>query len=484
MKPRWNTDHHTTMTTSRNTSTPAAPHTIGFIGLGAMGAPIVHHLLSQAYDLVVFDLNPDALAAARQAGARVADSAAAVARHAHLVMMCLPSLPAIRAVLLGDNGVVDGVAAGGACRVLFDLSTTGPAFARDMHAALHEHGIAYLDAPITGNVKLAGRGRLGLMCSGASDAVAHARPALDAMAGTTVLYLGEQVGRAQTLKLLNNLVSACGMALTSEAFLIAVKAGVSATALLAALNNSEAHTNASRNKFGHSVLTRQFNYGARMAITAKDISLAVAEAEHLNVPLWVAPTVRQLWRYAASQGGAERDGSALITYFEPWAGVQVRGDESCAASDAKVHHVAPRADAAQRIRVIEDALAAALFAVACESYVTAVKAGLPVRAVARILGIESGRTEASARIFPQQVLTRRFAHGRSLGQAQHALEMLGRDAESLGISAWAINSARLLYRIAVGQLGADADMTTLVQLYETWAGAAVRDDDPTPEATV
>lgn len=575
---------------SGNSDPSQAP--IGFIGLGAMGGPIVRHLCATGHRVWVYDLNPAALASARQAGACAADSPAAVARQARLVFVCLPSLPAARAVLLGAGGIHEG----GACRILFDLSTTGPDFAREMQDSLARYEVDYLDAPITGNVTTAGNGRLGLMCSGAKAAYEAALPVLQVIAGSTVLYLGGQPGRAQTLKLLNNLVSASGMALTSEAFVVGARLGLRACSLLAAINAGDASTNASRNKFPASVLKRQFNYGARMAITAKDISLATAEAEKLAVPLWVGRQVQQLWRFAASQGGAERDGSALITYIEPWAGVEVRDDGMPATLDVpagqekgrcdllcepgmrarllslleqagitarvRLHEVAdagnmgaffdaleaesivvntvrlPASEAerlqrraadgghgyveaslpirssdigvaplfiggdgrsvaaalpvlaalgskpfyfsesaaqTQRIRQVEEALSAALFAVACESYVTAAKAGLPARSVPRILGIETGRTAASARIFPEQVLTRRFQDGRTLGQASRALELLGGEADALGISAWTLSAARLLYRIAIAAFGADADMTVLAQLYETWAGVEVRD---------
>lgn len=567
----------------------AAP--IGFIGLGAMGGPIVRHLCATGHRVWVYDLDPAALASAGQAGASAADSPADVANRARLVFVCLPSLQAARAVLLGTGGIHEG----SACRILFDLSTTGPDFAREMQASLAGHEVDYLDSPITGNVTTAGNGRLGLMCSGARAAYEHALPVLETIAGSTVLYLGEQPGRAQTLKLLNNLVSASGMVLTSEAFIIGAKMGLRASTLLHAVNSGEASTNASRNKFPSSILPRRFDYGARMAITAKDISLATEEAEKLAVPLWVARQVQQLWRYAASQGGAERDGSSLITYLEPWAGVEVRGDDAPPTLELPARRESPRCDVlcepgmqarlqsllgkmgvpetevvvhevadaggiaaffgaleaksvvintlclpafeagnmqrraaesghlyveaplpsrasdmgavplfaggdarsvaaamhvlealgselrylsecaadVRRIRLIEDALSAALFAVACESYVTAAKAGLPARTVPRILGIETGRTAASAKIFPEQVLTRRFQDGRTLGQASRALEMLGSEADALGISAWALSAARLVYRIAIAEMGPDADMTALARLYETWAAVEV-----------
>ncbi|CAM4133530.1 Oxidoreductase [Bordetella tumbae] len=586
---------------------------VGFVGLGAMGGPIVRHLLSQHWTVVVYDLNQEAVRSAAQAGARIAANPQDVARQTGLVFVCLPSLGALRAVLLGD----DGVARCGRPCTLVDLSTTGPAFAREMRAALEPRGVSYIDAPITGNVTTAGNGRLGVMCSGPESAFEQAEPVMRVMAGATVLYLGDSSGRAQTLKLLNNLISATGMAVTCEAFILGAKAGLKPAVMLQILNAGEASTNASRNKFASSVLPRRFNYGARMAITAKDISLTVAEAEHLNVPVWIARPVQQLWRYAVSQGGAERDGSALITYLEAWAGIEVRDDDAtydallpadggpmapgachilcepenvsalvdhlaglgwtvalataedstpaahCIVwvldSDAdiselsglpelgsnpdhalivntcwmpaaqasllaerlqrqgygfvdaplssrprdmqdgsatllvsgdprhvsqalpvlhalgkQVYQVSARPGDAQRMRHLEEAVSAVLLAVACESYVIGARAGLAVEIMPRILGIETGRTLASATLFPQQVLTRQFDYGKSLGRALRALQLVSEEGAKLQISAWVLESARLLYRMAVARLGPDADVTTLVQLYEQWTGVEVR----------
>ena len=181
-----------------------------------------------------------------------------------------------------------------------------------------------VDAPITGSVTTAGNGKLGIMCSGPLAAFRHAEPVMRDLASAALLYLGDRTGKAQTLKLLNNLLSATGMAASCEAFILGAKAGLDPQKMLEIINSGEASSSATRNKFPQSILPRRFDYGARMAITAKDISLTVGEAEELGVPMWIAQSVRQVWKYAVSQGGADRDGTALITYLEPWAGVEVR----------------------------------------------------------------------------------------------------------------------------------------------------------------
>ena len=225
---------------------------------------------------------------------------------------------------------------------MLDFSTTGADFARHLAAQLSSRGIALVDAPITGSVVTAGNGGLGIMCSGPSAAFARVEPLLRDLARAVVLYLGERSGRAQTLKLLNNLLSATGMATTCEAVLVGFKAGLDPWRMLEVINAGDASSSASRNKFAKSVLPRRFDYGARMAITAKDTSLTVGECEALGVPMWVGQAVRQVWNVAASQGGAERDASSLITFLEPWAGVELpASDAARPLADAVPSGVAP-----------------------------------------------------------------------------------------------------------------------------------------------
>lgn len=602
----------------------SSANAVGFIGLGAMGGPMVHRLLEQGFTVFVHDLNAEALDAAVHAGAIACDSAFDVSVRADLVFTCLPSLRALEAVFFGNQGVVQGTAV----RVVVDLSTTGPEFAREAARRFEESGISLLDAPITGNVVTAGNGKLGIMCSGHADAFRRAEPAMLPLAGSMLLYLGEKTGRAQTLKLLNNLVSASGMAVTCEAFVLGVKAGLDPEAMLDIINSGASSTNASRNKFRRAVLGRTFDYGARMAITAKDISLAVEEAANFGVPTWVSRSVQQLWRYAVAQGGADRDGTALITYLEPWAGVIVEGsadnparssipavkvpatdvtnvvvvccpanlstwmakldaagwavtvvehpekggaaapeaagrvaEHSCVllvvpdedvaegvprwlssrsekwcvlntcilqkeiASDlcrqlatnghsyldaplvpthasaaqagwravvsgdgaaatqvgslldavaSRVFHLSNRAGDAQLMVAIDEALSASLLAVGCESYVTGAKAGLEPLTMAKILGIETGRTTASATIIPEQVATRQFAYGKSLAHAHRMLRLVCDEASSRGVTTWVFESTRLLFGLATALNTHGDDVSELIRYYEGWASVEVR----------
>lgn len=318
---------------------PADAGDVGYIGLGEMGGPMVRRLASVGFRVHVYDINPKAVERAVAAGAVAATSPRAIANRAKVVFTCLPSLYALRAVALGEQGLAGGTAV----RVLVDLSTTGADFARELAAGLAPHGVQVISSPVTGNVRSAAEGKLATMSSGPSSAYREAAPVMRYLANATMLYLGEEVGKSQTLKLLNNLLSASGMASSVEAFILGTKGGLDPETMLEVINSGEAISAASRNKFPRCILPRQFDYGARMAITIKDISTTLKEADQLEVPLWVAPAIRQLWAYAISQGAHDRDGTSLITYLEPWSGVEVRaganGKRPPAASTLKAKPV-------------------------------------------------------------------------------------------------------------------------------------------------
>jgi 3-hydroxyisobutyrate dehydrogenase-like beta-hydroxyacid dehydrogenase len=293
---------------------------LGFVGLGAMGGPMARRLARLGYRVWVHDLDPTAVERVVAAGG-VSAPLRELAAQAEVVMTCLPSIEALEAVLVGAGGI----SSGGAVRTVVDFSTTGVAFARSVAQSLGARGIDYLDAPITGNVVKAGDGTLGIMCSGPQAAFDRIQALLHDLAATIVLYLGEQSGQAQKLKLLNNLLSATGMAVSCEAFILGAKWGLDPDIMLGVINAGDASSSATRNKFPRSVLPRSFDFGARMAITAKDIALNVSEGEAAGVPMWIGTAVREVWHYAVGQGGAEQDGSSLITFLEPWSRVTVRG---------------------------------------------------------------------------------------------------------------------------------------------------------------
>jgi 3-hydroxyisobutyrate dehydrogenase-like beta-hydroxyacid dehydrogenase len=291
---------------------------LGFVGLGNMGLPMALRLMDQGYSLTVFDIRKERLHLLVARGARAANSPAEVASEVQVVLVNLPTPEVVREVALGPDGIIEG----SAVRIYADLSTTGPKVAEEVSNGLEKKGIAALAAPVSGGVPGAEKGTLTVMASGSLQGFEQIQPILKVL-GKNVFYLGEKPGLAQTMKLINNLLSGTAMLVTCEAFVLGVKAGLDPEIMLKIINLSTGRNSATEDKFPRAILPRTFTSGSTINVMYKDTKLCLEEAEALGVPMWVGNVVRQLFAYAISQGGGPRDGSTIIQYIEAWAGVQV-----------------------------------------------------------------------------------------------------------------------------------------------------------------
>jgi 3-hydroxyisobutyrate dehydrogenase-like beta-hydroxyacid dehydrogenase len=293
--------------------------TIGFIGVGRMGQPMATRLLGAGHKLIAYDVQGQALSAIAAKGAETAKSPAEVASRAEIVMTSLPMPDVVREVALGANGI----AAGTRRRIFVDLSTTGPRTAQAIAAELATRDIIALDAPVSGGIAGAVNGTLAVMLSGPKAEAERLTPILAHIG--KVFYIGAKPGMGQMMKLINNLLSATATAATSEAVVLGVKAGLDPRVMIDVINAGSGRTTASADKFPRSILPRTFNYGFALGLMAKDVNLCIAEAEALQVPMWIGNAVKQLWLYGLAQGGPDQDFTALITHLEKWTGVTVDG---------------------------------------------------------------------------------------------------------------------------------------------------------------
>ncbi len=292
---------------------------VGFIGVGVMGGPMAKRLLERGFQLIVHDANPAAIKRLTKLGARAAKSPREVADRAQTVLVSLPTPQIVRAVALGDDGVIRGRAV----KVFVDLSTTGSIVEKEIAQALAVRRIDTVDAPISGGAAGAAKGTLAVMVAGTPRAVAGVRDLLDVFG--KVFVVGGRAGQGQIMKLLNNMLSTTALAVTCEAFVAGAKAGLDADMMVAVLNAGSGRNSATMDKIPNAVLPRTFDFGFPIAGACKDIGLAIDECQAMGLPMLVGSAARQLWQFAYAQGGGKRDMTALITYLEPWAGVEVKG---------------------------------------------------------------------------------------------------------------------------------------------------------------
>jgi 2-hydroxy-3-oxopropionate reductase len=291
---------------------------IGFIGTGNMGLPMATNMVNAGHSLVVHDVRPEAL---KPFGNKVqiANSAAEVASEAEIVLVSLPRPEIVHGVVFGANGI----AAGKKRRIFVDLSTTGPKMAQTIAADLKKQGVVALDAPVSGGVSGAVKGTLAVMLSGSKPEAERVTPFLASIG--KVFYVGAEPGMGQTMKLINNLLSATATAATSEAIVMGTKFGLDPTLMIEVLNAGTGRNSATSGKFPSEILPRRFQGGFALGLMVKDLKLAIDTAESLHVPMWVGNAVKQLWLYAEGHGGPDQDSTEIIKHIEAWSGVTVKG---------------------------------------------------------------------------------------------------------------------------------------------------------------
>lgn len=294
--------------------------TLGFIGIGRMGGPMCSRLLDAGYSLCVYDRDPNATAPLAARGAKVATWAGEVGAAAETVLLSLPTPDIVRTVALGEGGLAES----GHVRTVIDLSTTGPGVASVVAAGLATHGITYVDAPVSGGIAGAKGGTLAVMVSCPKPVYAgKVEPILKTFGKQ--FYTGEKPGLAQTAKLVNNLLAAAALVISSEGMAMGVKAGLDPKILLDIINVSSGRNSATQDKFPRSVLPGTFDFGFATALSYKDVRLCLDEAEAMGVPMIMGAVVRQVLALTQAKYGPNSDFTSIARLSEEWAGVEIRG---------------------------------------------------------------------------------------------------------------------------------------------------------------
>ncbi|MEO8157432.1 MAG: NAD(P)-dependent oxidoreductase [Betaproteobacteria bacterium] len=291
----------------------------GFIGIGRMGGLMSARLLAAGHEVIVFDVAEEAVAALQKQGAKRARSAAEVADKAVTVFLSLPNPEIVQRAALQAGGVIEGTMV----RRVVDFSTIGPRTAGLVARGLAERNIVYVDAPVSGGLKGAREGTLAVMVSCPKNVYTE----LEAILRTfgKPFHLGENAGQAQTMKLANNLLAAAAVALTSEAMVMGVKAGLDPRVMLDVINAGSGRNSASQDKFPKAVLPGTFDFGFATGLSYKDVRLCIDEAENLGVPMVCGAAVRQMLAVTNAMYGADSDFTSMCKVVESWAGVEVRG---------------------------------------------------------------------------------------------------------------------------------------------------------------
>lgn len=286
--------------------------TIGFIGLGIMGKPMARNLAKAGFKLVIHNRSRGAVdeLVAESDAFTAANSPREVAEQAKIVITMLPDSPDVKAVVLGENGVIHAMGEGS---LLIDMSTIAPAAAIEVSEALATKGAQALDAPVSGGDKGAIAGTLSIMVGGDEQAFQRAMPLFEAM-GKTIVHVGGP-GAGQTVKACNQIVVAINYAAVSEALVLGAKAGVDPEKIIQVLSGGLASSRVMEMR-APGMIRHSFEPGFRVNLHRKDLNIALSTARENQVPLPVSGLVTQFFEALAAQGKGDLDHSSLITLYE------------------------------------------------------------------------------------------------------------------------------------------------------------------------
>jgi len=283
---------------------------IGFIGLGIMGKPMAKNLIKAGYKLVVCDLVKSAVDELAAAGAETASNGREVASRSDVIITMLPNSPHVKAVVLGENGIIEGAKPGS---VVIDMSSIAPLASREIYAALEKKGIDMLDAPVSGGEPKAIDGTLSVMVGGKKEVFDKYYDIMKAMAAS-VVYVGE-IGAGNTAKLCNQIIVALNIAAVSEAFILAKKAGVDPELVYQAIRGGLAGSTVMDAKVPM-MLDRNFKPGFKIDLHIKDLNNVLETSHSVGVPLPLTSQVMEIMQAIKLDGCGVEDHSSIVKYYE------------------------------------------------------------------------------------------------------------------------------------------------------------------------
>lgn len=272
---------------------------------------MARRLADAGYGLAVADKDPAAVQRfAAETPCETPVDLKALGAMCRVVITMLPEGNAVRQVLLGDNGVVTGLAADS---VLIDMTSASPVGTRRLVAELEPLGIPLLDAPVSGGVAKAIDGTLSIMTGGDSEVFERCLPILKVMG--KVFHTGAS-GSGHAMKSLNNYLSAATLAVSAEAILAGTQFGLDPATMIEILNVSTGRSNSTEHKYPTFVLPRTFNSGFAIGLMAKDLRLALELAQSVGTPSTLLEDITNLWSRAEQQLGFKADNTEIVRYLE------------------------------------------------------------------------------------------------------------------------------------------------------------------------
>jgi 3-hydroxyisobutyrate dehydrogenase len=290
---------------------------IGFIGLGTMGAPMASNLLRAGYPVTVYNRTASKVAPLTELGATVAASPKEAAAGADVVITMVSNDDSIIEVYEGDNGVLAGIRSG---TTVIDCSTISPALVQRLAKQIAALGSSFLDAPVTGSSPAAIDGTLVFMVGGSAETLAQVMDLFDTM-GKKVLHMGDN-GSGAVAKLAHNTIVGINNLALAEGFAIAAKSGLPADRFLELVQLGSAGSKAAELK-GRKIIEHDFTNQFSLALMLKDLKLASSLTDGSGIPAPMLNLAKSLFQAGQTQGFGDEDLSSIVKVYEAWIGKQI-----------------------------------------------------------------------------------------------------------------------------------------------------------------
>lgn len=293
---------------------------IGFIGLGIMGKPMAKNLVKAGYELVVYDINKEVVNELVGLGSEKGLSPKDVAERTELILTMLPNSPQVKEVVLGENGVIEGVRAG---QILIDMSSIAPLISKEIASQLEKKGVEMLDAPVSGGQEKAIAGTLAFMVGGKEEVFNKCKEILEVMGGSVTLV--GSIGAGQTTKLVNQAIVAVNIAIIAEALVMGKKAGVDPERIVDAIRKGLAGSQCLEDKVPR-MFSHQFDPGFRINLHVKDLKNVFETSRQLNTAMPLTAQVMEMMQSLMAEGFDNLDHGGLALYYEKINNITLRKD--------------------------------------------------------------------------------------------------------------------------------------------------------------
>ena len=289
---------------------------VGFVGLGIMGKPMAKNMLAAGIDLMVNDLNEAAVEELKAAGAG-SGSLSQIGAQCDVIFMILPNGDISKAVLFGEGGIASALTPG---KIVCDMASVTPVESKECYEKLAKMGVGFVDSPVSGGEPGAIKGTLAFMAGGDQKDFDALMPYFNIMGSSAILIGGS--GSGSVTKLANQIIVNNTIAIVSEAFVLAAKAGADPVKVYNAIRGGLAGSAVLDAKIPM-IVERNFVPGGKIAINHKDIKNVVNTAHSLDVPIPYSAQLYEILQTLKIHGHMNDDHGGIVQYFEALANVKV-----------------------------------------------------------------------------------------------------------------------------------------------------------------